>query len=484
MNARILTSIRVAVLTFAGVAAAGAANLVVTNLNDSGPGSLREAIVTANGNGQDDLITFTASGVITLSSTLPAIRSNLTIDGAGLDIRISGDEAVRVMVVLSGNVRLQNLTMANGRPLSGGEAPTSDGGGVYNSGNLTIYRCRLLHNNAALVYGGGIASYSGTLTIIDSTLADNAGYTGGAIYSNGVLNIQGSTFADNRAFFAGAINQWTSVATISDSTFSGNNAVEGSAIQTGSSMALSNSTVFNNSSGVTGPAIQNFSTLTLSNTIIAKNGLDCANSGTIVPSGVNLVGDGSCAIPGALSGDPVLGPLADNGGPTQTHALLTSPTRSPAIDAGTNCGSKDQRGRPRPADGDANGAAACDIGAYEYVPPFPFTGFFRPVENLPSVNMVKAGQAVPISFTLGGNRGLAIFDAGYPASAAMGCASGSPVAEIVGAVTAGGSSLAYDATTGSYTYVWKTDKSWAGTCRQFVIQLIDGTIHTANFQFR
>jgi hypothetical protein len=113
-----------------------------------------------------------------------------------------------------------------------------------------------------------------------------------------------------------------------------------------------------------------------------------------------------------------------------------------------------------------------------------FTGFFQPVDNLPTLNSVKAGQAIPIKFSLGGDQGLDIFFSGYPLSRQIACNSGAPLDDIEQTVTAGGSSLSYDATADRYTYVWKTNKTWAGTCRQLVVTLKDGSIHTANFKFK
>ena len=111
-----------------------------------------------------------------------------------------------------------------------------------------------------------------------------------------------------------------------------------------------------------------------------------------------------------------------------------------------------------------------------------FSGFFRPVDNLPTTNTVKAGQAIPVKFSLGGNQGLAIFEAGYPKSVAMNCmfTTSDTIEETV---TAGGSTLQYDATAGQYIYVWKTDKAWAGTCRQLQVKYKDGTTQVANFNF-
>jgi hypothetical protein len=115
---------------------------------------------------------------------------------------------------------------------------------------------------------------------------------------------------------------------------------------------------------------------------------------------------------------------------------------------------------------------------------YTFSGFSQPVDNLPTVNSVAAGRAVPVKFSLGGDQGLDIFEAGYPKSQTISCSSSATVDGIEQTVTAGGSGLTYDASSGQYTYVWKTDKAWAGSCRQLVLKLKDGSTQRANFQFK
>lgn len=88
-----------------------------------------------------------------------------------------------------------------------------------------------------------------------------------------------------------------------------------------------------------------------------------------------------------------------------------------------------------------------------------------------------------MKFGLGGNQGLGILASGYPKSAEISCASAAAVDVIEETATAGASSLSYDATTGRYVYVWKTDKAWAGKCRQLMLQFRDGTTRRANFKF-
>jgi TolB protein len=116
-------------------------------------------------------------------------------------------------------------------------------------------------------------------------------------------------------------------------------------------------------------------------------------------------------------------------------------------------------------------------------PNYNFTGFFQPVDNLPTLNIVKAGSAIPVKFSLSGDQGLNIFAPGYPSSSVIACG-GTAGDAIEQTVTAGSSSLSYDASTDQYTYVWKTEKAWAGTCRTLVVKLDDGTYHKANFSFK
>jgi Tol biopolymer transport system component len=121
----------------------------------------------------------------------------------------------------------------------------------------------------------------------------------------------------------------------------------------------------------------------------------------------------------------------------------------------------------------------------QYAVDYGFGGFFQPVNNLPTLNVTKAGSAIPVKFSLGGNQGLNIFyDPTYPASQQINCNSSAPLDPIETTVTAGGSSLSYDASSNQYTYVWKTNSAWSGSCRALVIRTRFGTSHTANFKFK
>ena len=113
-----------------------------------------------------------------------------------------------------------------------------------------------------------------------------------------------------------------------------------------------------------------------------------------------------------------------------------------------------------------------------------FSGFFQPVDNLPTLNIATAGSSIPVKFSLGGNQGFAIFASGFPASSAIPCDASEPGVVIEESVNAGNSSLSYDATNDQYSYVWKTEKPWKGTCRMLVVKFSDVTQHLAKFRFR
>jgi hypothetical protein len=117
----------------------------------------------------------------------------------------------------------------------------------------------------------------------------------------------------------------------------------------------------------------------------------------------------------------------------------------------------------------------------DYTVEYPFTEFKAPVANPPGVNLVKAGQAVPIKFSLGGDRGLRILKP-LPSSRSIGCTSEPPSARL--ALPAGNSGLQYDAASDTYTWVWKTDAAWKGSCRMLTVALDDDTTHEALFAFK
>ena len=131
-----------------------------------------------------------------------------------------------------------------------------------------------------------------------------------------------------------------------------------------------------------------------------------------------------------------------------------------------------------------SGYAAAPQATQTFNVVWPFGGFTSPVSPAPALNGARAGQAIPLKFSLGGDRGLAILASGYPVSVPMTCDASAIGSVIEETVTAGGSTLSYDPQTGLYSYVWKTDQSWSGTCRKLVLRLSDGAEYVAYFSFK
>jgi hypothetical protein len=301
-------------------------------------------------------ITFRCSGTITLTGTIHILQ-DITLDGAGQNVTISGGNAVSVFYIPIGNgLTLKNITVANGYV-----GPGMAGGGFQNLGRLKIENSTISNNQADM--GGGIAATgSSVTTVTNSTFSGNRtnnkspNSIGGAIFSLGTVTITNSIFLNNTAASSGgAIGSWGST-NISNSTFSNNYADEVSgAIFANGPLTVTNSTFTGNSAGTSAGGLGAYggSSVTVSNSIFSGNtpGGNC--SGTIQDGGGNLIwGDTSC--PGANI-DPLLGALGNYGGSTQTFPLLPG---SPAINAtSANCPVTDQRGIAR--------GITCDSGAFE-----------------------------------------------------------------------------------------------------------------------
>jgi hypothetical protein len=259
-----------------------------------------------------------------------------------------------------------------------------------NNGTLTLDHATVTNNTMATDAGdfwqGGGGIYNGegaTLTLVDSTVADNtAAWAGGGIYSyfNANTNIVRSTISGNLANDVGGGLRLLSNAEISNSTISGNESTGwygGAFFLTDGVVNMTNTTVVDNISPGGGPAAvfvgtfgDGSATLNVANSIIANNQTEGCflapfGAGTVAINslGTNVFSDATCFPIGSdqIVGAAGLGPLADNGGPSLTHALLAG---SPAIDAanGTLCPTIDQRGVARPQ------GAACDSGSFELQP--------------------------------------------------------------------------------------------------------------------
>ena len=344
----------------------GANGTIVTATGDSTTtyieGSLRQAVLNANAFDGADTITFagttfadTTPDTITLAGTELNITGSTTITGTGADrLTVSGNNGSRIFNIANGNtMTLEGITLSNGRT-------AADGGAVFNAGALTI-RNSTLRNNRADDDGGAIAN-GGTLILENSTLSGNTAI-GTSITSGGgaVINFQNAN------------------ATLTSSTISGNSARNGGGIRNDGTLTLQNVTVTDNTAtvGDVGGVANTTGTTTLRNTIIAGN-IDAIASpnnlpdvgslllNTFIDNGNNLIGvlegfnsvDQSTTQTGTLANplNPLLAPLGDYGGPTQTHALLPG---SRAIDAGNAIAAPatDQRGISR--------VGAVDIGAFE-----------------------------------------------------------------------------------------------------------------------
>ena len=370
--------------------------MVVTNLQDAGLGSLRHAIQTVAEGGE---IRFAAglSGTIRLASGELVLTKDVRILGPGAtSIIVSGGGTQRAFHVRFGpRVLIRGLTIAEGL------AGSTGGGGVRNLGILTLEEVVVAFCHSD--HGGGIATLAGgRLTVLDSTVRGCSALRGGAIANalRGML-IERSTLSHNLTTgnVGGAIYNDSADVTIINSTLSGNattgDSRGGSAVfcesrSDDSVLRILSSTITANQATGSGAITligdeDARSTLELRATIVAGNqaqglvpDIDAFDA-IVVSGGFNLVGDGAgSGLVNGLNGDkvggaiallpPLLGPLASHGGPTQTHLPLAA---SPAVDAvpPQECQDAegnplliDQRLAPRPQ------GTACDIGATESAP--------------------------------------------------------------------------------------------------------------------
>ncbi|MEO7326601.1 MAG: choice-of-anchor Q domain-containing protein [Dokdonella sp.] len=372
-------------LLLLGLASASwATTITVTSTSDSGAGSLRQAINDA-----------LAGDTIDFDVPLPAdielrsgfvLQKNLTIIGPGPDsLRLGGtlmaaEDRTAIKVMTGTTLAISGLAieiMSDGALFNLGATTVrycaftdnsngNQGGAIYNEGTLVVGQSTFTRNKATDPNGGGAIYSKGSLTVEDSTFAGNTGLAGGAIWSDSIAAITGSTFTANQAGglsagVGGAILTRFGAMAIDNSTFSGNSADSGGAISVVGPLTLTSSTLSNNHATDGADAIANFNYFQISRTIVSEA---CRNQGTVVSLGDNIAQSDSCVPASAPLNDrnidPLLLPLADNGGLTQTQALQSG---SPAIDGVTvndaSCSGTDQRGFARPS------GPHCDIGAFE-----------------------------------------------------------------------------------------------------------------------
>ncbi|MEM9155165.1 MAG: choice-of-anchor Q domain-containing protein, partial [Cyanobacteria bacterium P01_F01_bin.33] len=328
--------------------------------NDGGSLTVKNSVISGNSSGSGIFNNSSSSGLASLTVTDSIISGN---DGGGIFNR--------------GTVSVANSTIS-------GNSTNIGGGGIHNGGTASIAASTISGNTARI--GGGVYN-DGLINIADSITSNNtAALSGGGIYNEvGTANIIGSTISGNFASYGGGVyNRYYSYSTfetisIKDSTISDNSASnDGGGIFNYSTIAVENSTISGNFAGSNGGGFFNAYLSSIESTIIGNNTAsqysNLRNSDGTVDVSNSLIESDADQITGInvdniASVDPQLDPagLQNNGGPTQTIALL--PT-SPAIDTGSNPDdlSTDQRGIPRSIDGNADGTATPDIGAFEFFP--------------------------------------------------------------------------------------------------------------------
>lgn len=362
-------------------------DLSVGNCNDSGNGSLRQALANAAAHPGPDTITLpiglNGQTLTLLTQLVINDAGGVTIDASGLSngFTISGGGNVRLFTVNTGStVTLKNLTLINGKGVGG--SLNGAGGAIYNNtgATLTLDGCTLTGHSTNV--GGAIFNNGGVLMLNRCTFSDNtANSTGGAIYSVGIgLTAQGCTFSGNTATSSGGALYTGGTASLTNCTFTANAGQDGGGVfnQSGGVLTLTHCTLAVNSATSSGGGIASgIGALTLTNCIVAQNtaasGADISNSGstpfgtaTVTRVGVNIVrshvNSGNTATdtgPDALNVDPLLNVLGNYGGPTPTMPLLPG---SPALDQASVLNpalTTDQRGFPRP------GGVRPDLGAVE-----------------------------------------------------------------------------------------------------------------------
>lgn len=384
------------------------ATLVVTNCDDSGAGSLRDTIAAAVSGDTIDLTQLTCSTITLTSNYFTVLQDDLTITGPGAtSLAIDGAGALPLFSHYgSGTLSIDGLTLTNGyyyyhgtaRYAGGGciasygnvliqnsmvsdctlKAYKAHAGAILTVGNLTVVNSVITHSRAVGTHfaADGAGLVYGDLTLQYSTISDNAASSTevysvvGTFHVTGNVLIQNSTISGNQAknfaAFAFIPHNNSPMALMVNSTISGNIATDGGAFGGGyteTPLTIYNSTIAFNTGGSASGIYAYNAPLTLQSTLIADNdAIDLRLGGTATVSGAhNLINRAATVPPDTIRDCPQLGPLADNGGVTLTHALRSA---SPAIDSGSNFNatSYDQRGMGFPR---VFGVAA-DIGAVEW----------------------------------------------------------------------------------------------------------------------
>jgi uncharacterized protein YggT (Ycf19 family) len=408
-----------------------AGTITVTNGNDHGPGSLRQAILNAS---SGDIINFVPSvRTVNLTSDELVIDKNLTITGS-FPHRVTVRRTIssfRIFHIPSRNVTvfISRLTISNGDAVEH-HALRGNGGGINSAGTLTLTDCIISGNDSPGGDGGGLFNDGGTMSVTRCTISNNfangddfagGGNGGGIANSGGSVIITSSTISGNSGSISsycnpvsgggGGVSNFGSM-TISNCTISGNSVrangfcdygpdpvtMYGGGILNYGNLQITSSTIAHNSAssgnGPSGGGIYSSGDTTTDSSIIALNsaptGPDFTGGAALESMGYNIIGNNADAVisskPADQIGtpaapiDPLLGPLANNGGLTLTHALQAG---SPAIDHGDPAAPpQDQRGYGR--------VGVPDVGAFEYA------GVGITLANISTRSFVQTGDNVMI----------------------------------------------------------------------------------------
>jgi len=372
------------------------ATLTVTDAGDTGAGTLRDAITTANGNGEVDTIDFSVAGPILLNSQIIITDPDgLTINGGSTITIQAGTDSRIFEIQANADVTLDGLTLTGGDLLSfvGGDGGAilnagtllltnseldsnfaDNGGGIYNSGNLTVNSSNIMSNEGSFDHGGGIYN-TGTLTIQGSTFSNNTtggSGDGGGIYNNSAIaaTITKTTFSNNGAVAGGGIHNFLGDLTVIDSTFTANEATGfnggggifneatlkivnstfngnlassgegGGMLNAAGTSVISNSTFSGNQASPGGAIAVTFGTANLDNSLFANSTgfppiSDCADLGGTINARHSLLESGTACVDGTDTANLTGDPALGAFVPGNPGYFPLTPS-SPAIDAGLN----------------------------------------------------------------------------------------------------------------------------------------------------
>ena len=414
----------------------------------------------ANANGwHNQVVTVTFSGSDALSGiescTSPAsIGEGTNQSATGSCTDLAGNEA---------STTVAGINVDATKPvINGSRTPAANGEGWSNTDVVVAFTCTdaLAGVDVNTVAGATLSAEGADQSVTNTgTCTDKAGNTADAATVYGISidktapTLSGApTTTPNTAgwYKANVTVEWTC-----GDALSGVVSCPADSVVTGEGLNQSASAMVNDRAGNSQSAIIDGLNIDKTNPVVSVTGV--ANGATYVLGAVPVA---ACSTTDALSGVAVYASPSSSGGPVGS---ITT-TCSGAMDSAGNAGNT-------------------AIATYSVV--YAWAGFFQPVENPSAWNSAKAGQSIPVKFSLGGDQGLGVIAAGHPKVVAITCPSSSTtteaIEEYVTSTTNNG--LVYDPLTGQYNYVWKTEKTWAGKCFRLDVKLVDNTPHSAQFKF-